>query len=231
MPTTPPFQTNPFCKIYVYELHRLSYLVGTNAQALFALTEPGPYDAKVDHQIEERISAVIIGAARVHELLTAGSRQRSESARRFDFRVARAEYLAGLVRGLTISEINNRAVRNSLEHFDEGLDDTALKISDLYNKLGNPKTGLEIIATSSLCVWKLDQAKSDLPLQLVKVVSLEASRPILPVRIYEASERTYYNMGTSISVGKLASECGQIDELLRKQGSDVRDYPASFVAL
>lgn len=216
-----PFERNPLHRLYVYELHRLSYSVITNAEALFALTEPGPYLAKVDSLIEERVYAVITAAARIQKLLMAGSRKKSESARRFSFRAARAEYLTTLLRGQDLSEIKKTAVRNSLEHFDERLDDAALKVSALG-------TGLGIFVTTNLCVWKLNPVKTGLPLRLVR---LQSSMPIHPVRVYEACGRIYHNRDASISIGKLHSQCLEIDRLLTAKGSNVKDYPANLLAI
>ncbi|MGH7427951.1 MAG: hypothetical protein ACREJ4_06290 [Candidatus Methylomirabilaceae bacterium] len=217
----PTFHRNPLHRLYLYELHRLAYSVKTNAESLFALTEPGPYLAKVDSLIEERVYAVITAAARIQKLVGAGSQQKSESGSRFSFRAARAEYVATLLDGLDVSEIMKTAVRNSLEHFDERLDDAALTLTEIGTRLG-------IFVTSNLCVWKLDQIESDLPLRLVKI---ESSMPIHPVRIYEASGRVYHNMDASVNIGKLHAECLEIDRLLTEKGSDIKEYPAGFVAV
>lgn len=214
--------SNPLRSIYEFELRRLAYWTSRHTAELFALTEPGPYLAKVDIAIDPLIYAIISDAARIQKLIVAGKRQKNESAKRFAFRDARASYLSSLLQGLELNEVRRTAVRNSLEHFDEWLDDIAIKIAGLTDSMN-------AFVTTSLCAWELPPVLASpvgIPLH---AFDLQESKPVLPVRIYIASQRTYYNMGTSLDFDALQREATAIVKRTTPPGTELETVQALLV--
>lgn len=120
---------SPFFGIYLSELYWLSKQVEVNTTRIFDDTPPPPQPGngyiRVDHELHERILSVLLGAARLRSLVrsrtTNGSRAQREVLQR------RTSELQKLLNGIDLNPVLDSAARNSVEHFDEYLDKTAIE--------------------------------------------------------------------------------------------------------
>lgn len=220
------FEESPLRDLYIFELHRLAYRVRVEADRLFELTAGDPYQAIADFKIDAPIYAVVTDAARIQKLLVAGNQYKNETDDRYEFRKARAAFLLGLLGELKLVELHNTTLRNALEHFDERLDDATLEIA----RLG---ASLEAFATTSLCVWgleRLPETPSPL-LPLYRMHGIQGGKPVLPIRIYTASDHRYYILGESIDLQKLRAECSEIEvRMLDLRGqADIEETPTLLI--
>ncbi len=100
-----------------------------------------------------------------------------------------------LLDGQSTDAILQAQVRNSLEHFDEYLDETALRSS------------MAQIARPTLFPIDMTLGRDGSLQQFTEGV-------VYPVRVYLAEERTFVNCGKRIDVGAIALECQTIAEHL-----------------
>lgn len=105
----------------------------------------------------------------------------------------RAKVLTDLLDGIALGELLNVKIRNTLEHFDEYLDEA----DELLTVKGHPTATL---AMSNMVLSHWEHL---------------AGEKIFPIRVYVASEKKFYNMKWSIDLGKLHAESLEIVERLK----------------
>ncbi len=185
--------SGPWKQVYVSELYWLTHESVRVCDRIFESVEPAPpgqYYLRVDFDIHSRIYGVLNNAARIRALIKPRPRRRDQSARQYAFQDHRTKWLAGLVAGLPTDEIFHAKVRNSLEHFDEYLDTSAIRLADRVN--GGRGT-----------VMPLDMTFSEPSV----LSTLTPDSVVYPLRVYLAEERVFENCGVRIDLGKLAAEC------------------------
>ena len=97
--------------------------------------------------------------------------------------------------GLALDEILNTKVRNSLEHFDEYLDEMNASLV-----AGEPASAPMAAYNMVLSHWEVTNPQ------------------LYPIRIYIVAERKYYNMKYAVDLGRLREQAASIIEKLQSLG-------------
>lgn len=130
---------------------------------------------------------MLTDAANVKKLLQARPKQQKrESNSLYPLRLDRTKFLNEYLEGIDLQEMLNSKVRNTIEHFDEYLDEEIDSLSAMAeDQLPSPMAAYNIIMPD----WD----------------SIISPRPY-PIRLYITSERTFYNMRWSINIEKVYEE-------------------------
>lgn len=180
--------------LYFYELWWLAHSIKTKTERLFSeatVPETG-YLIQVNPDLHSLIASLLSDAANLKKLLITPSTQlNGESGRKFRLRKARAAALRESVSKISLTEILNAKVRNTLEHFDEYLDEANLAVSEAKTP-PSPRAAYNMV----LSHW-------------------EAFNPrVYPIRIYISSERKFYNMKWSVDLDAIHKEASAVVECL-----------------
>ncbi len=176
--------------LYIHELWWLSHAIKTKTEKLFTeatVPETG-YALQVSPELHSLIASVLSDAANLKKLIvTPSARLDGESGSQYRLRKARAEALKKLVVGIPLAELLNAKVRNTLEHFDEYLDEANLAVT-------NAKTPPSRMAAYNMVLshWEVFSPR------------------VYPIRVYISSERKFYNMKWSVDLGAMNAEASAI---------------------
>lgn len=196
--------------IYLHELWWLSESIKRRCEKLFQetpLPEQGYY-FKIDYNIHSLINDILSDAANLKKLITIPTQKtRSESPRQFQVHVERSKFLQEKIKGIEVTELKSVKVRNTLQHFDEYLDEANIEATE--GKLKNHQRAVYNFVMSH---W-------------------EAVNPRpYPIRLYICAEKTYYNMKASVNLGKIYAESLRISEVMRNEiGTDSDSDPGGFM--
>lgn len=195
--------------IYLHELWWLSHAIMTKTDRLFAQTRvpDNGYVLQVDPELHSLIASVLSDAANLKKLIvTPSARLDRESGRQSRLRRARAATLKRLLEGIDLAELLDQKVRNTLEHFDEYLDEANIEVSEARHPPG------AMAYNVVLSHW-------------------EACRPrVYPIRVYISSERKFYNMKWSVDLGAMNVEASAIVQRLRTlPGFSDKDGPGGIL--
>jgi hypothetical protein len=113
--------------------------------------------------------------------------------------------------GLSLEAISDVQVRNSLEHFDEYLDDLGARLEDGEHP-PKPAAAYNIVFSS----WK--------------VASVVAQREVYPLRVYVADQRTYFNFDRKINLGTLRDEAAAIAQRIEATGQ-LQNEPGGLIVV
>jgi hypothetical protein len=180
--------------LYFHELWWLAHGIKTKAERLFSeATVPESGNViQVSPELHSLIASLLSDAANLKKLVvTPSGKLNGESGRQFRLRKARAAALRDAVAGLQLTEILNAKVRNTLEHFDEYLDEANLNLSTAKNP-PSPMAAYNMV----LSRWEVFSPR------------------VYPIRVYISSERKYYNMRWSVDIGEIYKEATAIVERL-----------------
>jgi hypothetical protein len=200
--------------VYVHHLFALAKAVRDGCDQVFADAPIPPSDGyiKVNPGLHSRIDGILIDAANLKKLIkTPAERGKSESQRTFRFRRQRTEALTEFLRGLSLEAISDVQVRNSLEHFDEYLDQLGAKLED-GEQPPKPAAAYNIVFSS----WNVARAV--------------AQREVYPLRVYVADERTYFNFDRRINLGMLREEAAAITQRIEATG-ELHNEPGGLMVL
>lgn len=179
--------------LYYHELWSLANAVVKRCEEVFAgayLVE-GEHGIQCDPEVHAKIASALSSAANIKKLiLIPGSRSNGENGERFKLRKERAKELNDFLADLGVSELLNHKIRNTLEHFDEYLDEANC---DLTKKSQEAIVGYNLVISH----WSVTDPK------------------IYPIRIYVSSERKFYNMKWCVDLGLMHSEAQSIVDKLR----------------
>lgn len=181
---------------YILELWLLADNIKNQCEKIFELTEtkPGETFLRVSKDVHGLILVILSNAANIKKLVfTSSKKLDKETNIRFQIRMRRAKMLRDLLDGIKLEEILNSKIRNTLEHFDEYLDEA----DELLSIKGHPTATLAL-TNMVLSHWQH-----------------LADQEIFPIRIYIASEKKFYNMKWSIDVGKVYAESVALVEHLK----------------
>lgn len=154
---------------------------------------------KVDHKLHQDIYQVLNSAARIASMVKHRERnKRNQSAGQYIVQKQRIEWLGQVLAGIELTEILNSNVRHSLEHFDEFIDETALKSS--RGALKEPT-----LFAIDFALGRARTIEELLPPSL-------SHGSVYALRVYVAEDKTFLNCGRRIDLGKVADECLQIAE-------------------
>lgn len=182
--------------MYVLELWLLADNVREQCEKVFAATQTIPNETflRVSKEVYGLIASVLSNAANIKKLLRArSSRRNGESKAMYALRQRRAQALNDLLKGIALDHLLDSKIRNTLEHFDEYLDEA----DELLTIIGHPTATLAM-SNMVLSHWQH-----------------LANESIFPIRVYIASERKFYNMKWSIDLGKVHAESLLIVERLK----------------
>lgn len=176
--------------LYFHELWWLAHGIKTKADRLFAeanVPEQG-YLLQVSPELHAVIASLLSDAANLKKLVvTPSARLNGESGRQFRLRKARASALRQSLDGIPLTEMLNAKVRNTLEHFDEYLDEANVSLTTAKSA-PSPMAAYNMV----LSHW-------------------EAFSPrVYPIRVYISSERKFYNMKWSVDIGAIYREATAI---------------------
>lgn len=196
--------------LYIHELWWLSHAIKTKTAKLFGETkvpETG-YTMQVSPELHSLIASVLSDAANLKKLIvTPSARLDRESGRQCRLRKARAAALKELLTGIPLVELVNVKVRNTLEHFDEYLDEANLAVSEAKVP-PSPMAAYNIV----LSHWEIFNPR------------------IYPIRVYISSERKFYNMKWSVDLGAMNTEASAIvDRLLTVPGLSYKEGPGGLM--
>lgn len=172
--------------IYVNELFWLLSNIKSKCEELFQKTkvpETG-YVIQVDMEIHSLIKSIVSDASQVAYLIEPRQARKNEPEHSSIFRKKRGEYLKNLFKKIEIKEITDRKLRDSIEHFDERLDNLVYTVSKRARTKG------QILAHNMVFSEK------------------SAFKPFpLPIRVYVSTEKKFYNINWCFDIGKVYNEC------------------------
>jgi len=182
--------------LYFHELWWLASSIVAKCEKLFNETviPDSGYQIQVSPELHSLIASVLSDAANIKKLITTPSAKlRNESGVQTRLRKERARTLKALFNSIALNEILKHKVRNTLEHFDEYLDQANVKLTKAANP-PSPMAAYNMI----LSHW-------------------EAFNPrVYPIRVYISSEKTYYNMKWSINIESIYNEASAMLTELNK---------------
>ena len=184
-----------FIGIYLNELFWLLTSIKSKCDRLFSMAqvpEKG-FVIQVDLEVHSLIKSIVDDSTQVANLIQPHERRKDEPAEKYAYRKHRGEYLANLFRNITISEMLDHKLRDSIEHFDERLDRLAHTTSQKIQKKG------QILAHNM--VFSDRAVFQPFP---------------LPIRVFVSSERKFYNMNWFLDIGRIYSECCSMLNVLKE---------------
>lgn len=203
-----PEETTLF-SLYIHELWWLANGICKKTERLFteAKIPDDGYVIQVSPDLHSLIASVLSEAANLKKLLvTPSAKLNGESGRQYRLRRARSAALNQVLDGIHLSELLNAKVRNTLEHFDEYLDEANLKLSEAKNP-PSPMAAYNMI----LSHW-------------------EAFDPrVYPIRLYISEERKFYNMKWSVDLDAMNKEASAIAERLKTYMGTAEEGPGGLM--
>ncbi len=185
--------------VYLSELYSLAFFIKKKCQSLFNNTKSendGNYYIFAKPEIINDISSILTDAANLKKLITSPyAQKKGEKEINFKFRKARAAFLMSLLNDVGINEILNVKIRNTLEHFEEYLDNANIDITF------NDGKGFDV----AICNIALSSR-------------LAMQGNIYPLRFYIADEKIYHNFEWQVDIGLIHDEaCNIIEKLSTHQ--------------
>ncbi|GAB1259007.1 hypothetical protein [Aurantivibrio plasticivorans] len=204
------FDNGKLSTLYFHELWWLASSLVKKSENLFKETRipDEGFAIQVNPDLHSTISSILTDAANIKKfLVTPSVKLNGESGPQFRLRKERAKKLKETLGDIELKEVLNHKVRNTLEHFDEYLDEANIKISK-SNSPPSPMAAYNMI----LSHWEAFSPK------------------VYPVRLYVSSEQTFYNMKWSVNIGALNSEAKSIVSKLEKiPGLVQKDGPGGLM--
>jgi hypothetical protein len=147
---------------------------------------------QVDHDLLTNVNHLLGDSARIRALLLTRQKAKGESRIKHEVRARRTAWLRSTVlKSITLQHVLDAKVRHSLEHFDEYIDETAIKAH-----------AREI------------EPPSFLPVDMLLGSRTTLDTTVYPLRVYIADEQVFINAGKEISVRGLHDECTAIRDRL-----------------
>ncbi|ROM94435.1 hypothetical protein [Pseudomonas brassicacearum] len=178
------FDDGVLSTIFFHELRWLCANIKRNTDNLFEtckVPDEG-FVIQVDPEMHSVISSILTDAANIKKLsVTAGAKLNGENSERYQMRLGRAKAIESFLKNIGLIEMHKVKVRNTLEHFDEYLDESNLELTK------KPK-GTRAAYNMIISHWEVTQPR------------------LYPIRLYVSSERKFYNMKWVVDIGKLADE-------------------------
>jgi len=153
---------------------------------------------------------VLNNAARIRALIKSRPKGKSQGAAMYALQERRIKWLAGLLADLPTAQVLHSKVRNTLEHFDEYLDETALK--SRRSQISRPTIfPVDVILGREGTLEQFDVGGS--------------SPTVYPLRVYLAEERVFVNCGARLDLDAISNECRGITERLESIAPHLADHP------
>jgi hypothetical protein len=182
--------------LYLNELWWLSHSIYQKCENLFSETtipENGML-LQVNPKIHSLIASLLADASNIKKLIdTPTGKLHGESSAQARLRKERASALKNKIGSIELTEMLNHKVRNTLEHFDEYLDEANLKLSRETHS-SSPMAAYNMVFSH----WEV------------------TTPSVYPIRLYISSERKFYNLKWSVDIGKIYEETKAILTELKK---------------
>lgn len=194
-------QSGAWRGIYLRELYTLAHDSCVAAEEVFQSERVAPFTGiDLSRDLNPLIYRILNNAARIRAMIHARPRRaKQQSAALYAIQSRRTAWLSALLSGIETSEIIHARVRNSLEHFDEFLDQTALRLTE--NR--SPKVTfvpMDMYVSHS-GFWAEE---------------FGADYGVYALRVYYIQPRIFENCGVSINIGLLAEQCEKVRERIRQ---------------
>lgn len=197
---------SPLARLYLHEVYMLAVYMKTTCESLFETAPARKEDSlesyvQVGRDIHTDLANLLTAAARVRALVIDRPKGKRQTHYRYSLQKARVAWLRQQLDGVPLEAILDAGVRNSLEHFDEYLDEMA---GDLAEGVAAPPALVAIDVTLGHrgLLDYLNDALGGTPRQMF-------------VRVYHATEREYINFGRIVNIQALYEEaCALRDHLI-----------------
>jgi len=203
-----PEETKLF-SLYVHELWWLANGIVEKTDQIFSeakVPEEG-HLIQVNPELHSLIASVLSDAANLKKLLiTPSAKLNGESGKQSRLRRGRAAALSKFLDGLQLKELLNAKVRNTLEHFDEYLDEANLSISEA-RRPPSPMAAYNMVLSS----WDVFNPR------------------VYPIRLYISSERKFYNMKWSVDLDAMNKEASLVVERLKSSMGAANEGPGGLM--
>lgn len=200
-------------KLFSLYLHELWWLAHGIKQKTDKLFEEAKVPAEgnliqVNPELHTLIASVLSDAANLKKLvITPNAKLNGESGRQYRLRKARGEALKELLKGIDLAELLNAKVRNTLEHFDEYLDEANMTLTDAQTP-PSPMAAYNMV----LSRWEVFSPR------------------VYPIRLYISAERTFYNMKWSVNLDAINKEAAAVAErCVTAIGSVAKEGPGGLM--
>lgn len=195
-------QKSAWIKVYAEEAYWLAKSIVIDAAKVWELA-PQPDSYCVSHELHRTIDGILSSASRLKNLFIPRNKRGRMSNLQFEIHKKRAAWMQSAVNIDMLPTMLDAKVRNTLEHFDEYLDETALLLVEKAG--GGPMVIPDLLGVS-------DRAH----LQSIFAES-HPDWEVYPTRYYIADERIYVNCGHEIKIGQLVHEANFIFRTLGPQ--------------
>jgi hypothetical protein len=194
--------------LFYHELWWLSNGVVKKCEEIFekAKVPEHGYMIQVDPELHSTIASILSDAANIKKLIrTSIAKQNGENGERFKLRKERARELSQTLGSLPLDELLNHKVRNTLEHFDEYLDEAN------YNISKNQPVGTIAAYNMVISHWEVTSPR------------------VYPIRLYVSSERKFYNMKWKVDIGLMKIEAELIVKKLNELSMFANQEPGGLM--
>lgn len=191
------FADTKLCALYYYELFWMSVSIVNKCSKIFemAIVPERGYSIQINPEIHSLIASVLSDATNMKRLfVTQSVKLNGENGAKHKLRMARAREILQFLAPLKITEILNSKVRNTLEHFDEYLDDANYSLSK--KPMGAGRAAYNVVISH----WEVTDPR------------------LFPIRLYVSSERKFYNMKWNVDIGLIFREAQSIVVLIKESG-------------
>lgn len=167
------------------------------------------YFLNCDPEITDLVLGILSNSANIKKLTTPAPQQRGESAFKYQFRIDRCNEIKKILPNVDFSAILDTKVRNTLEHFDEYLD--------------------EFIINATL--GGLDPKYMHITYNVgVSDTAVFTPKPF-PIRMYEAKTKIFYNFDNKVDLGKIYDIAQSVDNGIQEyiRNETAKHYPSHTV--
>jgi hypothetical protein len=194
---------SPMAGIYLFELLWLAKDIIRRIDRVFEEAPPPkvPSDSYIKPgAVSADIYALLSDAAKIRSLITRRSKRREQREDLYQLMLRRTRWLSkDILGGLKFPTIRSATVRNSIEHFDEWLDESGLGFQD--GTIERP------------AIMPLDMAIGNRG--TIRSFAQDYAT-IHPMRVYVADERTFMNATAKIDLQALRDECVVIRDVVAR---------------
>lgn len=185
-------------KIYITELYELALSIDSKIKVLFdktILPKEG-HSCNYSKDCLDLINEILIKAANIKRLVKGASYQnRNEKNDVYLLRKQRESLFRDLLKGIDMSLIFSVKLRNTLEHLEEYLD-----VENFNIRQGKRKHIKYFAYNRVISHWSMINV------------------PSIPVKVYVASEYTFYNLDWSVNILELKKTVSEIHQTLDMKG-------------
>jgi hypothetical protein len=192
-------ERSPFAGTYIDELYRLAQQVVTLAEDVFRVAPKptGPdHFLQIDHDVMHDLFTLVSSAAHISAMVGERKKQPWQTEQTYEIQRRRAGWLrTDVLKGVKLSALFQAKVRNTLEHFDEYIDEGAIGFATHQHP------------TPSLAPVDFVVSRR----HALRRFAVQRRVPhLFFMRVFIASERVFVNCGHEISIQALHTECRRI---------------------